>query len=404
MALGGVYVPSSSDPLDALASNPAGLTVLGSRAADLSLGGAFSRGSFTNSVNSNAPLQSPPGAMPYGAYGAPIGKSRFSFAVGGMPEVLSAPKWNYVDAPGAAGASYGLQKYQSSIIAMRLAAGVGVYLGPKLSLGASFGEDFDSNTLEGPTTFQTQPQLKGFKTLLDMHAKGFGWNTSFGVLARPSRNVQISVAWKSRTVVDGTGKASGDLTQQFAALGIPAPPKFVYTAGLHQVLPQSVIAGATWRLNPRWMLAVQGDWIGWRNAFNDLPIALTNGNNAFINGFVNSTSLYETIPFQWKDQISVHAGFERMLTESISVSGGFAHANNPVPGSTLSPLTAAILSNQITTGIGYTRGRTRIDAAYGFDPITKGSVGQTALLSGEYNNSSVRLGIQAVTVSMSRRF
>jgi len=92
------------------------------------------------------------------------------------------------------------------------------------------------------------------------------------------------------------------------------------------------------------------------------------------------------------------------LTESVSVIGGFAHANNPVPSSTLSPLTAAILTNQFYTGIGYTRGRARFDAAYAFDPTAKASVGQSALLSGEYNNSTVRVGIQAVTLSTSLRF
>jgi long-subunit fatty acid transport protein len=342
--------------------------------------------------------------MPYGALGMPIGKSRFSIAAGLMPEMMTVADWHYVDAPGTAGASYGLQHESSSIIAMRAAAGVGVYLGPKLSLGASVGAVYNENTLDTPDTFQTQPELKGLKTLLDMKTWGIGWNASVGALYRPSRRVQIGLAWKSRTNVDTTGHASGNLTQQLAALGIDARPDFRYSAAVRQVLPQSVVASATWRLNPLWMLALQGDFIDWKDAFKTLPVVLTNGNNADINNLVNSTSLYDNIPFQWKDQFSVHAGVERLLTENISIGGGFAHANNPVPSSTLSPMTVAILSNQITTGIGYVRGRTRFDAAYGFDPTAKARVGQSELLSGEYSDSTVRLGIQAVTLSMSTRF
>jgi long-chain fatty acid transport protein len=404
MAMGGIYVPSSNGPLDALATNPAGLTTLAGPTADLSVTAEFARGTFSNSVNTNAPLDTAPGAIPYGAFGMPVGKSRFTFAVGETPELMSVANWRYVDAPGVAGATYGLQQQKSAILAIRSVAGVGVYLGPKLSIGASFGADYNSNTLDAPYIFQSQPIVKGLKTLLDLNTSGYGWNTSVGALIRPSRTVQINVAWKSRTIVNSTGSASGNLAAQAAALGIPARPDFNYTAAVHNVLPQSVIAGANWRLNPRWMLALQGNWINWGNAFQTLPVALTNGNNASINGLVNSTSLNDYIPLQWKDQYAVHVGFERLLTESVSISGGFAHANNPVPSSTLSPLTAAILTNQISTGIGYTRGRARFDAAYAFDPTGRASVGQSALLSGEYNNSTVRVGIQAVTLSSSYRF
>jgi long-subunit fatty acid transport protein len=173
---------------------------------------------------------------------------------------------------------------------------------------------------------------------------------------------------------------------------------------VHNVLPQSVNAGATWQLNSRWMLALQGDWVGWKSAFRALPVALTNGTNPAINGLLNSTSLNDYVPLEWKDQYSVHAGFERKVSESLSFSGGFVHANNPVPGSTLSPLTAAIMTNQITTGFGYSHGRAHYAIAYAIDPTTRESVGQSALLSGEYSNSTVRAGIQTITASSSWRF
>jgi hypothetical protein len=59
-AMGGVYVPSQGNAIDALAANPAGLTMV-SRGVDLSLTGIFTSGSFSNSVNTNAPLQNAPG-------------------------------------------------------------------------------------------------------------------------------------------------------------------------------------------------------------------------------------------------------------------------------------------------------------------------------------------------------
>ena len=60
MALGGAYVPSSSDALGALTTNPAGLTYLTAPSLDLSLSAEFARGSFSNSVNNNAPMTTSP--------------------------------------------------------------------------------------------------------------------------------------------------------------------------------------------------------------------------------------------------------------------------------------------------------------------------------------------------------
>ena len=110
------------------------------------------------------------------------------------------------------------------------------------------------------------------------------------------------------------------------------------------------------------------------------------------------------MPLDWKDQFSFHGGFERLLTESVSVRGGFAHANNPVPNSTLSPLTAAIMANQITTGLGYRHGRYRFDLAYAYGLRGQAGVQRSALLSGEYSNSQVQVGTQSLTLNTSIQF
>ena len=209
-ALGGVYVPSSSDVLGALAANPAGLTELRSRNLNLETDAVFARGSFSDSVNNDAPLQNSAARSPYGAFGMPIGHSRFSFGVGMTPEFLSTADWRYVDAPGTAGATYGMQDQKSVIWALRFSTGVGVSLGSRVSVGATIGADYNENTLHAPYIFQSQPVLAGLKTLLDLQTKGVGWNGSVGVLAKPryrvlmqeaqpTKKVEVGVAWKSRT-------------------------------------------------------------------------------------------------------------------------------------------------------------------------------------------------------------
>ncbi len=401
LAMGGIYVPSSSGVLDALSANPAGLANVTGPETEVSLTGAAVRGSFSNAANSNSPIGSSFGAIPYGAFGMPIGKSRFSFGIGEIPELTSVADWHYRDAPGVAGASYGLVQEKSAIVAMRSVAGIGVYISPWLSLGAAFGADYNTNTLEAPYTFQSQPVVKGLKTMLDLHTDGFGYNTSLGAILRPSHKVQFALAWKSRTIIDSTGSATGSLDQQLNALGIAAAPAFKYSATVHNVLPQSIDLGASWRVSPRWTLAAEGGWINWKDAFHTLPVELRNGTNALVNTLLSSTSLDDGVPLDWKDQFSIRGGFERVLTESVTIRAGFSHANNPVPSSTLSPLTAAMLLNQISCGVSWKRGWVTYNAAYTFNPTTKASVARSALASGEYNNSAVSVGSQAFSLSVS---
>jgi long-chain fatty acid transport protein len=405
MSMGGVYIPSAGGAIDALAANPAGLTELNTRTIDFSVSAIFARGSFSNAVNSDAPLKDSPGVIPYGAFGMPIGHSRFSVGVGLVPELMSDSNWHYVDAPGAAGASYGLQQQKSAILAARAVAGVGFALTNKISLGASVGAVYHQNKLDAPYIFQTTPVVAGLKTLLDLHTTGVGWNTSVGVIAHPNSRVQLNAAWKSHTVIDSTGNASGNLSAQFAALGLAGVPStFNYSATVHNVLPQSVLAGVSWRVDGRWVFGLQADWINWSNSFNTLPVYLTNGTNAAVNGLLNSPSLSDRIPVLWKDQYSFRGGIERLITENISIRGGYAHSNNPVPGSTLSPLTAAIMTDQLSTGIGYSLGRWHFDLGYAVNPTAHESVQQSALLSGEYNNSTVHIGTQMLTLNSSFHF
>jgi long-chain fatty acid transport protein len=404
MAMGGVYLPSQGGAIDALAANPAGLTMV-SRSVDLSLSSIFASGSFSNSVNTNVPLNDAPGVIPYGAFGTPIGHSRFSIGLGVVPELMSVSNWNYVDAPGVAGASYGLQKQKSAILAARAVAGMGYALTRKVSLGVSVGAVYNANALETPYVFQSNPALAGLKTLLDLHTAGVGWNTSVGLIATPTDRLQFNVAWKSTTTINSTGNAVGNIGVQLAALGLGgARPDFHYSALVQNVLPQSVLAGMNWRVDGHWVFALQADWIDWKDAFASLPVTLTNGDNADINALLGTNGIFDRVPLDWKSQYSFRGGLERLLTENISLRAGYAHSNNPIPASTLSPLTAAIMTNQLSTGIGYRYGRWRFDLAYGIDPTAQENVGQSALLTGEYSNSKLRISTQSLGLNTAFKF
>jgi long-chain fatty acid transport protein len=402
-ALGGAYTASGDSALEAMAINPAGLTTLTARTLDLSFEGLFARGQFVNSANQNGRMENTAGLVPFGAFGTPLGKSRFSIGFAETPDLMTAAKWRYLDTPGGVGGvSYGLLNQQSAILAMRSSAGLGIYLGPKVSIGVTFGAVYNSNTLQTAYVFQNQPALAGLKTLLDLHTNGVGYNGSVGILTHPTKKLRIGVAYKTQTTIASRGDASGNIGIQLAKLGLGAArPDFQYNAEVDNVLPQSVIVNLIWSPTRRTKVVAQEDWIDWKRAFVDLPVKLTQGTNADINGVLGTNSISDSIPLQWRDQYVSRIGVERMVAENAVVRAGYVHANSPVPSSTLSPLTAVIMGNTLSTGFGYRHGRARFDAAYSLDLTAHRNVGQSVLKSGEYSNSRVSVGTQSVSLMTS---
>lgn len=398
-SLGGATVASVASPLEAMQGNAATLTQLSGKSLDLSVTSLFATGSFTNSVSSTGSIVTSAGTVPYGAFSMPLG-THFRIALASAPQTLMTANWRYLDPPGGlGGTSYGLQQNKSAMIALRSSAGVAYAANRKFSIGATVGAVYNKNTLQAPYIFQEQPTLAGAKTLLDLHTSGVGWNGSLGVTVTPSSKITLGASYTTSTTVRSHGSATGNAGAQFATLGVPFRPDFAYDAEVDNRFPQSFSGGVSWQVHPRARLNVQGNWIDWSSAFNSLPVKLTNGNNADINSFVGSNSMEDFIPLHWRDQASFGAGVESPVGEHLAFRGGYSYATNPVPASTLTPMTAAILQNTIGAGVGYGRGRYGLDLAYQVQLPSTARVGQSGLKAGEYNNSKIEVAVQSVTLT-----
>jgi long-chain fatty acid transport protein len=75
-----------------------------------------------------------------------------------------------------------------------------------------------------------------------------------------------------------------------------------------------------------------------------------------------------------------------------------------VPDSTLTPMTAAIMENTITAGIGYRWRMCQFDLAYQCDLPDRQNVGTSQLLAGEYSNSSTKAYINWFALTMRVNF
>ena len=396
---GGALATQQGDPIDAVEGNPAGLAGVKTRILEATGIGVFGSGSFQNSANTNGRMGGVVGAIPFGAFVTPLGASKWSASAAFTPEILMRANWRYVDAPGTAGVTYGLQTNETQIIAVRSSVGLARSFGTKLSIGAVLGLVYNTNNLNAPYIFQQQPQLAGLKVLLDLKTHGYGWNGNAGVQFQPNSRVRIGVAWKSGTTIHTTGTADGSASALFAALSITQDPTFHYLAQVENHLPQAFDAGFSLRANHHMIWQAQGDFTAWAQAFQQLPVTLTGGTNAVINSVAGSSTLHDAVPLHWNNQGAVHVGVDSPLGENWVLRAGYSYMSNPVPSSTLLPLTAAIMRNSIATGAGWSHGRLRLDSAYQAQLPSSESVGQSSILAGEYSNSKTRIFLQSVTAT-----
>lgn len=398
MALGGSDVALPEEPMDALHSNPAGLLAL--RSPTLQFGGvaALASGEFASAAGGQGGIRERAGAAPDFGVGFRLPDSPVAVGLGVLTDGALGARWNYLDVPGGLGGatSYGLQKHRSEIAVLRGALGIGVAISERLSLGASLGLIYNRNTLQAPYTFQSHPVLQGFKTLLDLRTEGFGVNGTAGVQFKPDDRWSFGLSYRTETRVDSDGDASGNAAAQLQSLGgafAGVRPDFHYDATVANTFPQTVSAGVSWQFAARARAVIQLDWIGWSDAFDDLNISLTRGNNADLNAFLGTDSIRDSVPLHWRDAFVYRAGLEFAATSELALRVGYSFGENPVPASSLSPLTAAILEHTLTAGVGWERGRFSVDLAYQFDFPTTERVGVSGLRGGEYSFS--RTGVEA---------
>jgi long-chain fatty acid transport protein len=408
-AMGGAAVAMPDTALSSLAANPAGLSLLNGPEADAGLLGASAYGRFDSKTGQGGNLSSVLEIAPEGAISLPIHSTPLTVGVGVVPVTGLAAHWNYPDVPGGLGgtASYGRQSENSEIEEIRIALGVGVAVTSRLSIGASVGIDYNENELQAPYIFQSQPVLRGFKTLLNLETSGWGFNGAAGLLFRPIDTVSIGLSYQSSTRIKTYGDASGDANAQLNALGPGfngVGRDFHYSAEVDNTFPQIISGGVAWKFLPGWTVSAEVDWTGWSDAFTKLPVKLTHGSNAQVNAFAGSNALEDYIPLDWRDTFTYRIGLERAITPALFLRCGYSYGRSPVPDATLTPLTAAIPENSLTAGAGYRWRWLEVDLAYEWDLPAGRHVGSSALLDGEYSNSSVTAAIQWISLTTTVRF
>jgi long-chain fatty acid transport protein len=404
-ALGGIGAAGMDGATDALAGNPAALSHLRSPTFQLGLDAGWVDGEFRDRFGRSSDFQEH-AILPHGALSYPAGP--FTFGLGVTTEAALRADWRYEDLPGGLGGStsHGVRTHKSELALIRFALGGSYAVSPEFSFGASVGLLYNRNRLEAPYTIQTQPQITGAKTLLDLETEGWGWNAQFGALWRPLPTLELGLSYTLRTRIRSEGRAFIDARRQLTDLGfLDVDTDSTFDAEATNKFPQILSAALAWQATPRLSFLAQVDWINWSDAFDTLDVRLRHADSQFYPTLVDGKSnLDDDIPLDWRDQWVFRAGAEYALGDQWKLRAGYRYAENPVPSETLTPLNAAVNEHMLSVGIGYSTGRTSVDLAWQWHIPNEEHIARSRLLNGEYTGSAVQASIHWITLTTTIEF
>jgi long-chain fatty acid transport protein len=447
-------------------NNPAGLTFLRSNQLDLSISLMSPTVHFKNTINNTDGKGNlfPLGCISY-AHSSP-GKITYAlglFTQGGMGADFSLNHTLFRDQSG----NYVQQVYHSKFAVMQAGASIAYKLSNRLSVGITanvvYGQvefqmpmAMSPSLLKGvidPQTgftfgdmFSAPPESGGLgygELIAAARMKGltaYGFNVKLGVAFKPNDRFSAGINYSLPVSMNyKNGDAKMDMTyqlnnafgkivagimqqdpnlssqqaqamamQQFSQLGIDLSKGAVdnYQAAAKFGLPQSVSAGLFFAASKKLRLGLDAEWINWKDAFDNMDIALKNGTNPNINRMTGgSGNLQMAFPLRWKNTVVVRTGCELDLNRTLTVRTGYVYGSSPVPETTLFPVFPAIVKHHITIGGSIRLAHlSTLNLAYEYAVRNNQDSAGISMIASEYNNSQSSLANSIFHISFSRLF
>jgi len=444
-------------------NNPAGLSFLKSSQIDVSLSMMAPEVYFQNKINICYGKDNlfPLGCISY----THKGSNKFTYGIGiftqgGMGADFNLKHELYKDQNG----SYVEQPYHSKFAVMQGGGSVAYEINKQWSIGVTadvvYGQvefqmpmSMQPSALKGvinPQTGMTFGDLfgapvesggLGYSEVVasaDMsQLKAFGFNGKLGIAYKPNDRLSFGVNYTLPVnLTYKNGSASMDMTYQmndaygkvvsmimqqnpgmspdeaqnqamnlFNQMGIDFSKgaKDQYDGQAQFGLPQSLAAGIYFSPGKKLRLALDGEWINWKNAFDKMDISLNNGTNPNINKMMGTQgSMAMAFPMYWENTVVLRTGIEYDACKKITVRAGYAYGSNPVPTTTLFPLFPAIVENHLTAGLSVkVSKRFIVNGAYEYAFENREKAASKSYIANEYNNSTSGLENQIFHMSFS---
>ena len=434
-------------------NNPAGLSFLKTRELDVSISFMAPTVHFKNAINNTNGENNifPLGCLSYTH--TPFRRLTYAagiFTQGGMGADFSLNHTLFRDQSG----NYVQQTYHSKFAVMQAGGSLAYKLTKHLSIGATanivYGQvEFQMPMAMSPSMlkgvvdprsgwtfgnmFSGSPESNGLgytELVAAANMKGltaYGFNGKIGIAFKPNEKFSAGINYSLPvTMKYKNGNAKMDMTyqmndafakvvagimhqdpsitpqeaqamamDQFAQLGIDLAKgaSDSYNARAEFGLPQSLSTGVFFSVTKKIRLAVDAEWINWKNAFDRMDINLTNGTNPNINKMTGTNGNLEmAFPLNWKNTIVIRTGGEFDVARRFTVRAGYVYGSNPVPESTIFPVFPAIVKHHVTFGGTIKLSQAvNINLAYEYAFRNNETANAKSLIASEYNNSTSSL-------------
>lgn len=384
----------AKDPLAAITANPAFLSGQ-DKSFQVSMQTLWVDSEFRSALGDTASADRGPGIIPDIAFVWPLANSRWTLGGGISVQSGMLASFDYVDPPGTLGVSYGFQTHESSYAVVNTTAAAAYQVNDKLSVGVQLGIAYNRDQLNSPYIFQSHPGLQSLKVLVDLDADDYTPTLAMGLDYQTDNDGRVYFSFSPESEFDATGDTSGDLSQ----LGLFNQGDFAYDVAVQTARPAYASTGYTWPVSNDLTMGVQLDWIGWEDAFDNLPILLTNGTNGELNAFLGSTSIADTVPLDWDNQLTFHIGGE-LTRGDRTYRLGYEYSDLPVPTSTMTPLTGAILRHGVSAGLTMPLNGYALDLAYRASFGADTTIEASALKGTEYPGTRLNLMLHSIGIAI----
>jgi long-chain fatty acid transport protein len=115
---------------------------------------------------------------------------------------------------------------------------------------------------------------------------------------------------------------------------------------------------------------------------------------------VLGTEFRDVFPMAWRDSVSYRFGYEWSPSECFTARAGYVYHRSPVNASTLNPYLDGVLEHALSGGISHYMCGSWINLAYQYSWSPVRSVGTSAIVGGDFDNSSLKANAHWIGVSV----
>ncbi|MEX2561476.1 MAG: outer membrane protein transport protein [Pirellulales bacterium] len=271
--------------------------------------------------------------------------------------------------------------YKSVGVLGKILPGVAYRLTDRLSVGGTFGVAISHAELEGPFFLQTGA-LAGVPTQFDLQATGAAPTGSLGFQYELTEATTLGLAYIS----ESRFRMDGSLGVNVFGLA-PFPVNSDFDAEVDLVWPRSLGVGFKHDLCRHRRISADVIWYDWSHAFDRLDLQLTNSSNPLFTGMLGPV-IRDTFPLDWHDTVSLRLGYEWAPTLADVYRLGYVYHESPVPSTTLNPYVDGVLEHAFSVGWSRRRARGILNLAYQYSFGPERNVVDSAIVGGDFDNST----------------